>query len=296
MKNYISKIRKPHLTQRLWKRFRSYFYFEQWILLIASNVSIANPSWDNFTRIIPPTDRIWADPFIWIKGGYIYIFYEEQPLDTRRGRICCLTLDNHLVIIENKPVLEQPYHLSYPFLFEYNNVLYMLPETGENRTIEIYRCVQFPGQWEKVKNLMTDIYAVDSTLLQAHGKWWMFTNIAVEGGSTWDALYLFYADQPLSERWTPHPLNPIVKDIRSARPAGKIFLDPRGLIRPSQDCSMTYGYAINFNQIIQINETEYTEILAWRFQPGPKDILGTHTWNLNGDLCLIDAKIPRLKF
>jgi hypothetical protein len=294
--DFFSKLRKPNFTKRLWKRIRSFFYHEQWIILLAKDVLDRNPSWSDFTRIIPPPDRIWADPFIWTREGYYYIFFEEQPMDTKRGRICCLTLDNHLKIIANKIVLEQPYHLSYPFIFEYGGLLYMLPETQENHTVEIYRCVRFPAQWEKVKNLMTDIDAVDSTLFEANGKWWLFTNIAVDGGSTWDTLHLFYADNPLSEQWTPHPCNPIVKDIHSARPAGKIFSDSNGFIRPSQDCSVTYGYAVNFNRINLLSETEYAETCESTFLPVPNNILAVHTWNKEGNLVAIDSILRHRKF
>ena len=296
MNELLTKLRKPALTQRIRKRIRSYFYLEQWILLIAKDVPDINPSWDDFTRITPPPDRIWADPFIWTREDYYYVFFEEQPIDTRRGRISCLTLDSNLEIVANKTVLERPYHLSYPYIFEYDKAIYMLPETGKNHTIELYRCERFPGQWEKVKTLMKGVYAVDSTLLEANGKWWLFTNIAAEGGSTWDTLHLFYADHPLSDQWTPHPSNPIVKDIRSARPAGRIFSDAKGLIRPSQDCSVTYGYATNFNRITQLSETEYAETQEWKLQPEPKDMLGTHTWNRVNGVCVIDAKVLRSKF
>lgn len=293
---FISKLRKPNLIKRLWKRIRSYFFIEQWILLLAQDAEDENPSWDNFTRIIPPLDRVWADPFIWSFEEKYYIFFEEQPINTKRGRICCLTLNNDLDIMAKETVLERPYHLSYPFIFEYNNELYMLPETGENRTIEVYRCTQFPDQWESAKTLMSGVRAVDATLLEAKGRWWLFVNIAEGDSSTWDTLHLFYADHPLSEHWTPHPGNPIVKDIRSARPAGKIYFDGKSLIRPSQDCSVRYGYAINFNRISKLSETEYEEIFERKFQPLQKNILATHTWNKLGNICAIDAKIRQSKF
>jgi hypothetical protein len=296
MTAFLTKIRKPNRTKRLLKKIRSFFYLEQWILLLGKNIPDTNPSWDDFTRITPPPDRIWADPFIWTSENNYYVFFEEQPLDTKRGRICCLTLNKNLEIIINQPVLERPYHLSYPFLFEYEDRLFMLPETGENRTIEVYSCIRFPDQWEKIKTLISDISAYDATLLQANGKWWLFANITSEESSTWDSLHLFYANHPLSENWTPHPLNPIVQDIRSARPAGRIFSNAEGVIRPSQDCSVRYGFAINFNKIERLSETEYKETLIRKFQPTGKNILATHTWNRKDDLLAIDAFWLRNKF
>jgi hypothetical protein len=143
--------------------------------------------------------------------------------------------------------------------------------------------------------LLPNIRAVDATLLQANGKWWLFANIR-DGIKTWETLYLFYADHFLSEEWIAHPGNPIVKDIRSARPAGRIFLHEGQLIRPSQDCSVRYGYAINFSRICVLTESDYSETQQWFLEPPlGRTILGTHTWNGSGGLTAIDAlmRMPR---
>lgn len=171
----------------------------------------------------------------------------------------------------------------------------MIPETEGNGTVELYRCVDFPNHWIFVKNLLTDIKAVDATLLEANRKWWLFANIR-EAGSSWNALHLFYADHFLSDQWTPHLHNPIVRDIKSARPAGRIFLQDGQLIRPSQDCSVRYGYALNFNRICELTESNYSEVLTWSLKPPTqRKILGTHTWNESGGVITIDAliRIPK---
>ena len=112
-----------------------------------------------------------------------------------------------------------------------------------------------------------------------------------------DALHLFFSDDPLSNQWTSHPRNPIVRDIRSARPAGRIFVQDGKLIRPSQDNSRRYGYAIKFNHIVQLNETEYEETTASSFEPqSHAKILATHTFNQADDLTVTDAVIRRRKF
>ena len=173
----------------------------------------------------------------------------------------------------------------------------MLPETAQNRTLEIYRCVRFPDQWELATTLMTDIYAVDATLLECENKWWLFANVKEESGSSLNALHLFFSDDPLTNHWTPHPLNPIVRDIRSARPAGHIFMRDEKLIRPAQDNSRRYGYAIKFNRIVKLSETDYEEIIESSFEP-PRHtkFLATHTFNQINDWIVMDAVIRRWKF
>jgi len=100
----------------------------------------------------------------------------------------------------------------------------MLPETASHRTIEVYRCLEFPNRWVFDRTLMDQVSALDTTLFPYQGRWWMFTNLKEnEGASSWDELFLFSADQPLSVHWEPHPGNPIVSDVRRARSAGAIF-------------------------------------------------------------------------
>lgn len=295
--SFLSRLKKPRLLYRLWNKLQSYFYLDQWIVLIALNADYTSLSWKDFKSLTPPPDRFWADPFIYVRKNNYYIFIEELLYSTNRGRIICLMLDEKMNILTNQIVLERPYHLSYPFLFDHDGQLYMIPETGQNNGIELYRCTHFPDQWVFEKTLISNVYAVDTTLLEARGKWWMFTNIKDESGSTWDTLHLFYADLPLSDHWTPHPLNPIVKDIHLARPAGRIFTDGDKLIRPSQDCSIRYGYATNFNLITTLTESNYAETCEIAFKPPKKSsILATHTFNKAGGLMAIDAIQRKRKY
>ena len=92
-------------------------------------------------------------------------------------------------------VLERDYHLSYPFVFEWNENYYMVPESAANKTVELYRSTSFPFEWELEKVLMTDIRAKDATLAEVDGMWWMFVSIAEH--SIPDELYLFFAESPL---------------------------------------------------------------------------------------------------
>jgi hypothetical protein len=202
--------------------------------------------------------------------------------------------DGH--VVSNQTVLERSYHLSYPFIFRDRGEWYMLPETAENRTIETYRCTRFPDQWEFHKVLMSDVHAVDTTLLEHAGRWWMFTNIAEYGNSGWDSLYLFFADHPFSDRWMPHPRNPVISDVYNARSAGGLFRRDGKLFRPSQDCSRRYGYALNINRVTTLNTIDYAEVLEERIEPPTdSDILATHTISSISNWTVIDANIHRKK-
>jgi hypothetical protein len=289
-----------NLLTRAWRRLNktvnSFFFLDQWVILTGRNVDFQSASWEDFHPLIPSPDRYWADPFIVARDEKYYVFIEEKIYQTGLGKIACLTLDQQGNLISNQSVLERPYHLSYPFIFEYNNELYMLPETAQNRTLELYRCAHFPDRWEFVKNLMTDMYVVDASLLEHGGKWWLFANMKTKGGSSLDKLYLFSAIHPLAEVWDPHPRNPIIADIHSARPAGRIFERDGELIRPSQDSSRRYGYALNFNRITMLDQMNYEETRLHTFQPPrQKGVLAIHTWNTDREMTVSDAVVRRRK-
>lgn len=290
---------QPSLFQRILRRlnkeFSSRFFLDQWVIMTAKGAGYDSLDWSALRPLVPEKDRYWADPFIVQKQNRYYVFIEEKIYAAGLGHIACLTLDQEGNLLTNQVVLERPYHLSYPFVFEQRGETYMIPETAGNRTVELYRCVRFPDQWEFVGNLMTGIYAVDATLFEYENKFWLFANVKTEGGSSLNALHLFYADDPLSSKWTPHPRNPVVRDLRSARPAGRIFSQDGKLIRPSQDSSRRYGYAIQFNRIVKLNENEYSEGRESTFAPRGGKTIASHTFNQAGDMTVIDAIIRRRK-
>lgn len=250
-----------------------------------------------FTQLVAPRDRYWADPFVIARDGCYYVFIEEVPNSTGKGHISVLVMDRDGRWHGPHRVLAHPYHLSYPFVFESEGALYMMPESSEHRSVQLYRCVEFPLRWEFVENLLQDTYAVDPTLLRYAGKWWLFANVVEHtGASSWEDLFLFFSDTLTGGRWTPHPLNPIVSDVRRSRPAGAIYVEDGRLCRPAQDCSVRYGYAIRINHITRLTEDDYAEVEVAAITPDwDHRIVATHTINHVEGLTILDAMQPRLR-
>ena len=164
---------QPSLLQRVMRRLdktlASAFFIDQWVILTARRADYRDLHWEDFTPLMPEKDRYWGDPFVLRRNGRHFVFVEEKMYATGRGHIACLELDEEGALISQQVVLERDYHLSYPFIFEGDAELYMIPETAANRTVELYRCEQFPDRWGLVKVLLRDVYAVDATLLEADG-------------------------------------------------------------------------------------------------------------------------------
>lgn len=273
-------------------------YRGQWGLLLARTPAAAGPATPpaGFLPLVPPPDRAWADPFVVVDNGREYLFVEELLFKNKNAHLAVIALDDDGQAQEPVTILQRPYHLSYPFVFKWEDTYYMIPETASNNAVELYVCTRFPHTWAFSHNLMHGTKAADATLYEHGGRWWLWANIAAgEGLSTRDELFLFHADSPLSSEWTPHPLNPIVSDVRRARPAGRVFARDGRLYRPSQDGSVRYGWALNLNRIDTLTPTAYSEATVERVEPWNKDILGVHTWNHAAGLTAIDAKFRRAR-
>jgi len=266
---------------------------EEWQVMIDINKD-DSPSFAfrRFKKLNPPDGFFWADPFVVYLEDNYYLFVEEISFSEPNAHISVLRLNSKGDLISGNRILERPYHLSYPFVFTFDNEYYMIPETSGNKTIDIYKCLQFPDKWEFHKTIMTGLSAVDTTLFEYKGKWWLFTSIdESEGSAGLDTdLFLFYSDNPLTGAWCSHPLNPVVSDVRSARPAGKIYIKDGKIFRPSQNCSGRYGRAVNLNMITVLSETDYQEEVCKSIEPDwDKKLKGTHTLNSDGLLTVIDA-------
>lgn len=242
-------------------------------------------------QLVPPADRFYADPCIIKRNGRNYLFFEDYRYSTGKGLVSFVEIRPDGSFSEPTVVLERAYHLSYPFVFERHGEVYMIPETRSVDRVELYRAVDFPHRWQFERVLLRDVAAVDATLHQSEGKLWLFCNVAAEGFSTCDELHIFHADE-LDGEWRPHPANPVVSDVRRARPAGGLFEHQGALIRPAQDCSVRYGYAIQLNRVDVLTETEYRETPFEKITPNwLAGSRGTHTLSLNEDYEVLDAKL-----
>jgi hypothetical protein len=280
-------------------KLQELFYLKQWFLTFSlKNESNKNaPAFYQFTPIIPPKDRYWADPFPVKKDDKYFIFIEEYIYQAKKGHIAVIEMDQQGRYSRPVKILEKSYHLSYPFIFHWQGDYYMIPETAQNRKIELYRCVSFPSDWQLETVLLEDVWAADATLAEIDGRWWMFVNIGVEGMThNRDELHLFYAKTPLGP-WQPHRRNPVKSDARSTRPAGHLFRRRGDIYRPAQDCSERYGYAISINKVDQLTPDRFVETEVSKILPQwSKNIIATHTLNEVDGLTVIDGMLKLSNF
>lgn len=242
----------------------------------------------------------WADPCVVKLGQRTIVFVEEMDMATGKAFISCV----ELVGGGARPlgtVLREPGHLSFPQVFAWQGQWYMTVESGYARRASLFRAVEFPLQWERVRDLVTGWSCVDPVLHHHDGHWYLFLNVAESGQGTSDDLFLFVAES-LDGPFRPHPASPLVCDVRRARMAGRLFHHEGRLIRPSQDCGPRYGSAVVFNEVLELGPHVYRERALARLVPDWAPALHRcHTYSAAGDCELLDvagrlpAGSPRLR-
>ncbi|MFX1384036.1 MAG: hypothetical protein ACFFBP_16485 [Promethearchaeota archaeon] len=276
--------------------FNKLFKHEIWNIGIVEN-PIQSFLRKDFKPIIkwlpkPKKTEFYADPFGLIFKDRNYIIFERFFYKNIHGEISYFEITKK-GFIGPKNIISKPFHLSYPCVFEYENDIYCIPETVEISKVILYKSINFPNDWEKVKVLIDNVKVVDSTFFKYNEKFWLacseFENVFNTN------LILYYSDN-LFGPWSAHPLNPVKIDIRSSRPAGNLFLYNGRLIRPAQDCSQEYGQRIILNEILKLTTTEFKErmIKSVKLEEREKFNKGIHTISSFNNSTLIDGK--RFKF
>jgi hypothetical protein len=236
--------------------------------------------------------RFIADPFPFWRDGRLFVFVEAYDYRDRIGRIEVITLDEHHRPVARQAALSEPWHLSYPFVWEAEGEIYMLPEAHRSGGLTLYCAEDFPTGWTSVARIELDETPIDATPVFHDGLWWLFYTPATTRAAKVGDLHLAYAER-LAGPWRAHPGNPVRRDAGSARPGGAPFLADGRLVLPVQDCRRTYGGAIRPLVIHELTPTGFAAEAGEPLVPPPRfgrQRAGLHTWASAGPITLIDAK------
>ena len=198
--------------------------------------------------------RFVADPFLLRVDDSWHLFFEILNDSNNQGDIGYATSENGLNWTYQQIVLDEPYHLSYPYVFEWQGDYYMVPETYQENSIRLYRAVSFPTEWKFVTTLVTGLPYVDASPFYYNGIWWMFSATTSN-----DTLHLYYANE-LTGPWVEHLSSPVVVGNRNiARPGGRVLQFNGRLLRITQDGFPTYGNQVRAFEITTLSKSDYAE-------------------------------------
>ena len=250
-------------------------------------------------RIIAPKGEEWADPFLISYRNKNYLFFENFEFKTNKAKISYTVLKNQN-ITKVYDALNLKNHLSYPFIWNEKNNLYLMPESAKSKCIQIWKADKDLKKWKVYKTLFKEKSCADTTFFDdKKGTRWLFINQSNDKYDDHNSeLYIYKTDKKFN-KIIPHRLNPVIIDSRYARNAGKVFYNKKGLLlRPSQkNIHNFYGKGLNLRIIKKLTLTEYEEIdyisLSADFK---KDINGIHHFSKNNEIYVIDLKYKNLMY
>lgn len=252
--------------------------------------------------VIPgPADGYYADPFITQRDGRLWLFLEEFVYPRDRGFLTVVGLDDRLNVTSTEPIEFLPgyaaldCHASFPCIFELDGESYMIPETYQRGSIDLYVCDAWPSRWRLRRRLRFGVDAADSMVIREGGLWYLITS--VQGSAPNRHLEIHYTDDLLSGHFTPHPINEQNVYGSNAngtgRNAGYIGRQPDGtLIRLMQDSPNHYGEGVRPMRITALTPTEFREEPATSidFLPGIIPGFSTHHATRTGDILAFDTR------
>jgi hypothetical protein len=199
-----------------------------------------------------------ADPFLIEDDGTWNLFFEVYNNDTQQGDLAVATSTNTWIWNYQEVIIDEPFHLSYPYVFRSDEDYYLIPESFEDNSIRLYKADEFPTKWSFVNTLVEGRDYVDNSIVFYNGKWWLFSSVTSN-----DKLYLHYADS-LTGAWKEHPQSPIVvDDVHKARPSGRMLIYDGKLYRFTMDVKPPTGtHQVMAYEITELTPTSYMEQLA----------------------------------
>jgi|UPI00037130C2 hypothetical protein len=198
-----------------------------------------------------------ADPFMIQVKQIWYMFFEVFNNQTCKGEIGLATSNDAKHWQYQQIILAEPFHLSYPYVFEWMNEYYMIPESYQANSVRLYKASKFPTQWNFLGSLLAGSVFLDASIFRHADKWWLFAETNPE--HKWDTLRLYYAEELLGP-WSEHPQSPIViGNAHIARPAGRVLVMGDKIIRFTQDCNPEYGTQVRAFEIDDLTLTSYSE-------------------------------------
>lgn len=268
------------LFKSITRSLSGFLYEQQWIIA-HSKTSNEEKSIYRYKQLKPPKGISWADPFPVLFENKLWLFAEEFK-SNQKGKIICFEYDyGKKQFLNPTSVLEKPYHLSYPFVFLYQNEWFMIPETGDSGKVMLFKSSRFPFDWQEHSFLVENTKLYDVTPFEFNGLWYCFASERIANSTSPNDLLNLYVlkDGPLG-KWEKHPKSPLKIDARGGRSAGRIVAKDNKTYRPAQLGAPKYGYGIQFYQIVTLDECNYEEVLVDTIFPNwGADLLATHTYN-----------------
>lgn len=245
--------------------------------------------------LVENSDQYWfADPLLFSDNGKTWLFVEAFNKAASKGEIGYFEINNGKAV-NFRRVIDTPTHMSYPFVFKYQNEYYMIPETGAAHHIALYKAKDFPGEWEMDKVLLNNVVYRDTTIIPGEYGFFKVLSYKQEGTNRFNiknTLTVFDLDM---NKKILSKVSEFNDSKQCNRPAGPCFECDGKRYRVAQKCDRAYGeaicvYEVNNDGLFKndriINMFDGTRI---SLPTGGKIVL-THTYSQAGGYEVIDYR------
>lgn len=257
-----------------------------------------------FIEFKPKNKRYWiADPFLFDYEKSTYLFFEMYDRVKRKGLLGYSEIDSKGEITEPRIILEEKYHLSFPYVFEFEGEIYIMPESADNLSISLYKSIRFPDLWQKI-NIFDKIYSCDTIWIFKEHKYFKMLTSEMFQPAPKGKLHSCYVrnklfalkDKKINEI-DEEDFQYVGEGDYGIRNAGACFYDGNNQIRPGQDCTEgIYGKGLVFFLIDSLepyNEREIRSLSVKELdhhlkRKGKETLVGVHTYNVSSKYEVID--------
>jgi hypothetical protein len=252
---YLRVFRQPR-QYRKWQEFSIGIYKYKSLLEYTPYEQVDNPV---LTRehISDVPAAFVADPFMLHVNDTWYMFFEVMNKQSHKGEIGLAISQDALKWYYQSIIISEPFHLSYPYVFQWMHSYYMIPESYQAGTIRLYKALDFPDKWIHITNLLSGRGFLDTSIFVHDNLWWLYTETNPDHLS--GTLRLYYAET-LFGPWHEHPQSPIVQGRSTiSRPAGRVFMVGGRVFRVAQNCVPAYGSQVRLYEVTRLTITDYDE-------------------------------------
>ncbi|HGV0304327.1 TPA: hypothetical protein ACNFRT_004031 [Citrobacter freundii] len=275
------------------------FYHESWdIMIIKDHGTHLFP--DNTLEILNKSAAqqlkkkytFQADPFLIEKDDKLYVFYEAFSFRNSKGTLRCRILDRELTEIDDVKLEgfdDLRCHLSFPFLININNQLFMIPESSERKEVLLFQSVEFPARWKQVKVLISDIELTDNVFISINEACYLLS-------TTMDNEIIIHSADHIYGQW--QRITPSLKVSNPHhRGAGASYQVENKMYFLTQECTPeTYGKSIYIKELVTLNDANFDENLIEQINSSINHSDGVHTLNFSNNYIVYDTKINQFSF
>ena len=242
----------------------------------------------------PTIHEWWADPFVCHHEGRDYCFVELMSSYRLHGEIAVAEIEDDK-IGDFKVVISEPFHMSFPNVFKWDNQWYMLPETNHGNQVRLYRAVNFPYVWELDAVLLEGERLVDHALFPVAGGFYALSNDITEEAKAFNRF--FYLDMERKSFAEFHPQG----DWSDVRPGGNFYCRHGKWYHVLQDGVLAYGDYLHVYEVDEFTSETFREhevdsihVNDLQYENDNGKLEHIHTFNCNEKYEVIDLQYPKV--